>query len=214
LAIVFNTLQAQSDRWDWDVWTGGKCYRSHDKSTWESEFLWVAGLSLFLITLVMQLTTVGEHLVDSCFKLLDKCCKQVGKRCQAQLRDVSGYIFCLSHPYAMSLRPRMVYVLVLVIEILLLAALTLCLGVLWSFLQFWTIWAYGEGSQAVQLCFYIAFGLWNTWYIIDLKIVNAPLLIGSESSWTFGQVLPIVLLVLVGFTILDAAQKAFDERQP
>lgn len=73
LAIVFNTLQVQSDRWDWDICTGGcKCYRSHDRSTWRSELLWLAGLSLMAITLALKMTTVGGNWVKSVFNRLDE----------------------------------------------------------------------------------------------------------------------------------------------
>lgn len=100
---------------------------------------------------------------------------------------------------------------VLLIEIPLLVTLALCLGVLWSFLQFWTIWAAGDRISSGRIGFLYCIVVWNTWHILDLKIANTPLLIVVLG---FGRVLPIVLLVLAGSNILDAAQKAFNDQQP
>jgi len=50
--------------------------------------------------------------------------------------------------------------------------------------------------------------MWAMHDIIALKVRNAELIQGSESEWEFGQVLSMVLLVYILFSIMDASEKA------
>ncbi|KAK1080341.1 hypothetical protein LTR33_005626 [Friedmanniomyces endolithicus] len=53
-----------------------------------------------------------------------------------------------------------------------------------------------------------AFLVWNMEDVISTKVLNIPLAIDSGPPWGFGQVLPMVLLLAVLLTGLDAAREA------
>jgi len=74
-------------------------------------------------------------------------------------------------------------------------------------LQFVAVWSFGSGGYGVEVLIYIAFAIWSSFDIIDLKLMNKTLVIGEESSWGFGQILPMVLLAVLGFGLVDILEK-------
>jgi hypothetical protein len=76
----------------------------------------------------------------------------------------------------------------------------------WVFIQFLAIWSSGVGSPVVEMIVYIGFAVESTVWVIFLKVSNKVLTMppGVEDKWTFGQMLPIALLVLVLFYTFDA----------
>lgn len=46
---------------------------------------------------------------------------------------------------------------------------------------------------------------WNTYDIIDVKLSNKDI-VTDETAWGFGQILPVVMLILVLLSIIDAIQ--------
>ncbi|KAH8590576.1 hypothetical protein B0O99DRAFT_521104, partial [Bisporella sp. PMI_857] len=68
---------------------------------------------------------------------------------------------------------------------------------------FIAVWSYGNGSYDFEILCYFGLAGWNTWDIIDLKIMNQFLVCGSEAEWRFGQVLPTALLGLIVFSTID-----------
>jgi hypothetical protein len=72
---------------------------------------------------------------------------------------------------------------------------------------FGAIWSYGSTFGPlviIEIVAYFGLSAWSVFDIIDLKLSNKPLLDGSESTWGFGQVLPVVLLMLVGFKFFES----------
>jgi len=70
---------------------------------------------------------------------------------------------------------------------------------------FLALWAWGDSQSILIVLAYFGFAAWNTYDIIDLKKSNWYL-VQDESAWGFGQVLPVVLLLLVFLNILDAVK--------
>ena len=58
LLATFVAFQTQSEQQDWDLLQSGKCYRCHDSSSTTSSWLWVAGLSLYALTLCLHSMTL------------------------------------------------------------------------------------------------------------------------------------------------------------
>jgi len=56
----------------------------------------------------------------------------------------------------------------------------------------------------VELCVYTVFAAANTWWVIAIKVDNVHLVQGNEAKWTFGQMLPCALAVLVLFYFFDS----------
>jgi hypothetical protein len=55
--------------------------------------------------------------------------------------------------------------------------------------------------------FYLGFTSWATYDIFGLKMQNADLVEDVETGWGFGQILPVVLLAIVLFNVVDAVAK-------
>lgn len=79
-----------------------------------------------------------------------------------------------------------------------------CLCVYWLLVQFLALWSFGDGFYPLLTVGYIAFAVWNTYNILDLKSSNRSLIDGQENSWGFGQILPMVLLISIAYNVLDA----------
>ena len=77
----------------------------------------------------------------------------------------------------------------------------------WCILQFFSVWSYGEGFYPMEVTVYLGLAVWNIYDIVDLKLSNRALVIGSETSWGFGQILPMVVLLLVFFNMMDAFEE-------
>jgi hypothetical protein len=74
----------------------------------------------------------------------------------------------------------------------------------WSLTEFLAVWSFGEGFYPVDICVYAAWAAWNTYNILDMKLINVQFLTDSETKWGFGQVLPLVLLASIAFGMFDA----------
>ncbi|TID27474.1 hypothetical protein E6O75_ATG00241 [Venturia nashicola] len=85
-----------------------------------------------------------------------------------------------------------------------LVSYTLAFITWWCLVQFLSIWSSGTGSHAVELAVYTVFAAANTWWVIAIKVDNIHLIQGNERKWTFGQMLPCALAVLVLFYFFDS----------
>lgn len=74
----------------------------------------------------------------------------------------------------------------------------------WCLVQFISIWSSGRGSHFVELGVYTVFAASNTWWVISIKVDNIHLIQGNERRWTFGQMLPCALAVLMLFYFFDS----------
>lgn len=209
LAAVFNAHQVLGDDRDWDPFASGKCYRTHDRSSAKSQWLWISGIGLYAVTLCVQLTERGQDAVSRLTTSLKDSCKWMGTRWIDQTDRISASFSIFLHPSPSKSRLGAVHALLQ--GLLYLTCWTAAIALTWSFIQFSAIWSAGEGFHAVEVAFFAAYTAWNTWDVVDLRASNRPLLIGSESSWGFGQVLPVFLLVTVGLNFFDAAKETFEK---
>lgn len=68
------------------------------------------------------------------------------------------------------------------------------------------MWAAGSGFRPAEVLVFLAFGIWNTSWIVDLKQSNEVLLHEVESVQGFGQILSLLLLFMVLLTLVDATR--------
>lgn len=202
LATVYNTLQVVSDKRDWDPYSQGQCYRYHDRSAWGSQWLWIVGEALYAVTVAVQFTARGRKRVDFVTESAKKACLKLGQYC------VDSWTKCWSL-WTRSRGSNLIAVSKLVRDGFLSTTASLLLLLISASVQFCAVWCVSEGFQAIEVTCYIAFAAWNTFDIVDMKFSNAALLVGSESSWGFSQVLPMVLLVSLVFGLLDAIKETF-----
>ena len=216
LLAVFTALQIRSEKQGWDFFESGKCFRYHDYSIPASSWLWVAGLSLYALILCLQslflLHPHGEKNWKAFTHVFPDKLKKAGKLCLDQADEVPPRFHGCLKPTAS--KKRALAIVALLVTCSKLIVLTILLSLAWGFLQFWAIWSAGRGFQAVEVTFYAGFALWNTFDVIDLKLSNSPLLTGSEDLWGFGQVLPLYLLLMLGFNLFDVAEKTYGMKRP
>ena len=79
---------------------------------------------------------------------------------------------------------------------------------LWLLRQFLNIWSFGDSNSLLLVFFYIVFLFWDAYEIIDIKLANRYLIDGNETHWGFGQILPLVLMVTIGYATIDTLQEA------
>jgi hypothetical protein len=79
----------------------------------------------------------------------------------------------------------------------------LCRIIWWLLVRFFSLWIGGLRDHYDLTFVYLAIEVWETLLLLDLKLSNHHLLDGSESSWGFGQVLPIFMLAMIGLSVLD-----------
>ena len=77
------------------------------------------------------------------------------------------------------------------------------------FLQLLDVWSFGEASYPFSWAVYVLLMAWDTFYALALVKLNQPIIengerTGEMSPWGFGQVLPLVMLLSVVYTAVDA----------
>jgi hypothetical protein len=182
----------------WDDSTKEHCYRWRDDT---SAWPWVGGTSIYAFALLLVMIPPARPWVH---KYLD------GTR--DGLHDLKDKLIIQYHEFRMPLPPhgRTGPFTAHIIKFLLLAFVALAFGFCWIIAQFLSIWSYGDGWNPLLLLAYTGFGIWNTFDVVTLKVLNKPLIDGDELKMGFGQVLPLVLVVQIGFNIIDLWEGGFN----
>lgn len=63
-----------------------------------------------------------------------------------------------------------------------------------------------DGFYPLQWIAFVGFGIWATFDVLDLKLLNRPIVTDEESKWGFGQVYAMLVIASLGFALLDARQ--------
>ena len=203
LGTVFQCLTTSREQNDWDPFMSKRCYLFHDESwvwPWAGWF-WVAGLALFGFCLLLSIIPWTRATIDGFIEILDhgkQMCNLLWIRSAVELRglqlsSVQKHGGPASRSLPLIARPIAIFVFA-----------TLLMPLYWLSLQLLAVFSYGDGFYPVLMLFYIAFGIWNTFDILDVKLSNGPLIEGLETKWGFGQVLRLVLLVAIVYNAVDA----------
>ncbi|KAJ6071559.1 hypothetical protein N7499_009573 [Penicillium canescens] len=204
VSVAFQGLVSWRECHHWSMIATGRCYISHDKAPADLTWFWIAGTSLYGVTLLLQLNPWSRDLV----KGYETC---QGWILEALLRRTSeAWAVCFSgtveeKPCGLGivLRARSV------LEVLLSGFATV-IGVV--FLVVIDMFSYGSVCYPLGVALYAGLSAWSTYSLVDLKHSNEILLVaprvddGFESSWGFGQVLPLALLVTLLFQGWDIAR--------
>lgn len=194
----------ENNRWDDDI--DEHCYRwRDDTSIWP----WIAGSSVYTATLLVVMVPqfrpkIEGYLIWKDRKLqglTDELVKQhdLFKLSTSQLSSPSAHSFTAWSGRASRL------------TCLLLAALRL--SVFWTTIQFLGIWSYGDGYLPLFVLAYFCFNIQNTFDVITLKTLNIDLIMeGDELKMGFGQVLPLLLFVQLGFIFVDLWEGKLDQK--
>ena len=208
-SIVFQARITVREYYYWDPYENGRCYLYEDQSAWQSQWLWVAGLIFLAVSLVTTLFQRGRRglksIIGTCNASISALRKCLVKQCKS---------FMLTRAEVRKPLPaskRVVACLRLVEEGVWAAGFAGMLIAWWCLVQFVAVWSFGDGFHAVEVAVYIAYGAWTTWDITSLRSRNQTLLLTSENQWGFGQILPLILLATLGFSLVDSAKEALEE---
>ncbi|QDS67581.1 hypothetical protein FKW77_003579 [Venturia effusa] len=207
IAAVFQILIALRENNHWDPLKTGRCYvRDALGSSIGQNLFWFIGTCIYGIVLIISLTRptrdwyviqiVGriEPSLNASWTWTRAAHRNLKKyrRDQQAMQDRSTKDGLLKHQ---AIAARLAIKLV---------SCTAAFVTWWSLVQFLSIWSSGTGSHAVELIVYTVFAAANTWWLIAIKVDNVHLIVGNEKRWTFGQMLPCALAVLMLFYFFDS----------
>lgn len=198
LAMVFQGIITIREDQEWDFLRPGYCYLYHDHtSTWP----WLVSTCIYAVCLALTIFPATRpwiknyHSGMQCILnwLIGNWKKSVFAFQNSHLRSFNGFDLAFMRA-----------LLYMTFRITLCGISSLCLALFWILLQFLAVWSYGNGFYPLLIFAYFGFAAWSTFDILDLKLSNRSLIDGQESSWGFGQVLPMVLLLTIGYNAVDA----------
>ncbi|KAI9699854.1 MAG: hypothetical protein M1820_007029 [Bogoriella megaspora] len=204
LFTVFQIHVVLRELHNWDLLKPDYCYRYHDYSPRSSIWLWIAGVIILTVAFSLMLTPRTKTLInwdhytkkartDMCnwcekafWNILAKCIADDNVSLAAKLPAIAFKMVCLLSASAVLLTYSCI-------------------------LQFLGIFSYGDGYWPLEMAFLTALTAWQTFDIFDLKLSNKILLEDSETRWGFGQVLPIALLAMICFNVMNAWEDQSDD---
>ncbi|ESZ94255.1 hypothetical protein SBOR_5389 [Sclerotinia borealis F-4128] len=161
---VATTLEAANH---WDSEESGHCYLSHEPSPTNAQYFWIVGISF----------EVGYMLFYSM--------RQIAELLSHKWRWSKGFLDFIantSNDLSDGSQQRA-------------SDFWTAAAYLWHiFWQIMALWAWGDNGSVLIILEYIGLAAWNTFDVIDTKLSNRDLIIGDESTWGSGQILPLGLL--------------------
>lgn len=203
LGTIFQCFVTLRENDEWNITIPGRCYIYHDRTWvwfWQGWF-WAGGTAFYGVCILLTIIPWTRTLVDKyilrlrhwqeiCINLWSRRAARLGK---LQLSSIQGF-----HRFPIrTLPPVTMHIAIFIFA-------TLLLSLYWLLLQFLAVFSYGDGFHPLLMLLYIGFGIWETFDILDVKLSNRSLVDGSETTWGFGQVLPLVLLIAIIFNTVDA----------
>lgn len=98
-------------------------------------------------------------------------------------------------------------------KVVLMACKGFCVMISFILRNFIGVWGLWPCAPWVSILFYIYLWMDNTQIAISNRNLNQHLLVGSESDWGFGQILPVILLLAIVFNAMDAFIEAKEEQR-
>lgn len=200
LAMVFQSIINIREKQDWFFLRSGYCYFSHDDT---ESWPWVAGASLYAICLLLNIVPASRPWVQRYHWGVRRMQGHLVKRWKKSVSALhASYVQPVNWSDVFDLRS----LLHTVYRVASFGLTSLCLIFYWLLVQFMAVWSFGDGFYPLLTLGYIGFAIWTTFDILDLKLSNRSLIDGQETSWGFGQILPMVLLITIAYNALDALQ--------
>ena len=198
LSVAAQAIVAIREHADWDITISGKCYfGTSTGNSFGQNLFWLAGTCIYAAVLTISLFQPSRIWFD----------KRINSQREPSIRAMRTWAQN-SHTATLRYKQDSTHSgLQRMFRIVIMECRTFSYMVAWltwwAIVQFLSIWCAGNSAPAVELVTYSVFAGFLTWWILFLKIQNLPLIRGDESRWTFGQVLPLLLLILVVFNSLD-----------
>ncbi len=219
MAAVFVMMTYRAEMIAWDACQSGQCYLYY--STARTGYLWVVGYVVYAVFLFFDIIGIRFSAQQFCRHLrittahtfsaeqrspadwvnwaLNRVNHFLGVRCYEKWREAKGQPSnILLSPVAQAFARSSAALLAIIAAFV--------LSMTWSITQFLAVWSAGSGFHPAEVLVYIAFATWNTTWIVDLKRSNLDLVSEVESVQGFGQILPLLLLLMVLLTFVEAAR--------
>ncbi|KAK8009695.1 hypothetical protein PG989_000628 [Apiospora arundinis] len=189
LSATFQVMILVREENTWDENSSGCCYLTHAQS---NDWLWCVGTALFAVVMLLEIVS------PSTGEVVYNVISDIHKRIIGTLSG--GTTGCWnSFRNAQDWWSRVLSATTVV-------ALGMATFIAWVIFQFIAVWVYGDGFYPVEIMFELAWAIYNTWYMFDLRSANRDLIKepSEENSWGFGQVLPVALLATLLINYVDA----------
>ncbi|KAN0076566.1 hypothetical protein V8E54_006708 [Elaphomyces granulatus] len=194
LSLVLQSIIFIKETKDWDPSNGNKCYRIGDHSGFGGAIFWISGLSLFTLTQLLCFIPHAGRRISELFSSMRDGLYHNNKKWWNEAKE---WMEAKEWNGSKSWIQGIFKVVKLV-----LSALLRTFG--WVLMEILVFLTHCQGFYAFEVLAFVTISVWSTADIIDLKVKNAELLSGSETTWEFGQVLAITLLGMPIFTTIDA----------
>ncbi|KAF2258587.1 hypothetical protein CC78DRAFT_586964 [Lojkania enalia] len=238
LYLLFAVMTLRRETSQWNSFETGRCYISNDTSGPSNSIFWIIGTSIYAAVLTLNLTPFiltatsvidailalnGQQLIQKVARIrsafsglydtvrYDNLVKKVSTSYDTFLDSIGCALLLFDSSMLFRIIMQFAYLLRILKHLIASLFFLFVTTLVWLITNFFAIWSYGRGYYLLEIICYIGLGGWNTWYIIDLKIMNRDLMRGSESEWRFGQVLPTALLGFIIFITVDAFKEISHE---
>lgn len=198
---VATTLEAANH---WDSEESGHCYLSHEPSPTNAQYFWIVGISFEVVYMLFYSMRRIAELLSHKWPWLKGFLDFVA--------NTSNYLSEGSHQRATDFwtevewRTRNWPVILRIVVYIIRRLTRMIWHILWQALA---LWAWGDNGSVLIVLGYIGLAAWNTFDVIDTKLSNRDLVVGDESTWGFGQILPLGLLALICLDLLDILNSEF-----
>lgn len=207
IAAVFQIIITLREQYHWDPLKAGRCYvRDALGSDIGQNLFWFIGTCIYGIVLILALTKrTRDWYATQVVGRIEPSLIAMWTWTRAADRELKKYNEDQQAMENQGTRDgfvkREATTAILTVK---LVSYTVAFITWWCLVQFLSIWSSGTGSHAVELLVYTVFAAANTWWVIAIKVDNIHLIVGNERKWTFGQMLPCALAVLVLFYFFDS----------
>ncbi|KAB8300563.1 hypothetical protein EYC80_000721 [Monilinia laxa] len=181
---VITTIEAANH---WDSEESGHCYLSHEPSPTNAQWFWI----------ITKLLSLKRRWLKDFLDFIANISNDISDENQQRALEFWTAVEYHTHHSPTALRVT-------------LKTLRFMSRMIWHAIwRILALWAWGDNGSVLIVVGYIGLAAWNTFDVIDTKFSNIGLLVGDESTWGFGQMLPLGLLALICLDLLDILNKAY-----
>lgn len=198
---VVTTIEAANH---WDSEESGHCYLSHEPSPTNAQWFWIVGIAfevvymlLYSIRQVARLLSLERRWLKGFLDFIANTSNDICDESQQRALE-----FWTAVEYHTQHWPTALQITLKILKFM----SRMIWHIIWRILA---LWAWGDNGSVLIVVGYIGLAAWNTFDVIDTKLSNIGLVVGDESTWGFGQILPLGLLALICLDLLDILNSKF-----
>ena len=196
LGVVYLTYTTVMQSRHWDSEKSGACYRYNDHTP---PWLWIPGTIFHAIVLALIIIPKTRLVVGRYRDKTSKWCTQLWDALYEEKKGLKHLKFKFQNN-KFSFYNLQQYIIG-VCRVIFAAAL---FAMYWLGLNFVSVWGFGDGHPVLFTLLYFLVVFQDSYDVISMKVLNKSLILGDESAMSFGQILPLVLLIQIFIAAVDA----------